>query len=126
MVDFALFWIFCVFIQFLFFVRSISGDNYMRYIVQQEVWSACFQREPWFASQKNHHSTGRVLYSMPFNSLICLWGFYLQCRSPAMVRLYCCLNASFCCLIDWRSAALSAVTVWNGFSLICLSAFLSQ
>ena len=52
-VDFALFWIFCVFsIQFPFFVRSISGDNYVRYIVQQEVWSACFQREPWFASQK--------------------------------------------------------------------------
>ena len=43
---------FSVFIQFLFFVRSISGDNYVRYIVQQEVWSACFQREPWFASQK--------------------------------------------------------------------------
>jgi hypothetical protein len=55
---------FSVFIQFLFFVRSISGDNYMRYIVQQEVWSACFQREPWFASQKNHHSTWKVLHSV--------------------------------------------------------------
>ena len=46
-VDFALFWIFCVFsIQFPFFVRSISGYNYVRYIVQQKVWSAYFQREP--------------------------------------------------------------------------------
>ena len=32
-VDFALFWIFSVFIQFLFFVRSISGDNYMKFFV---------------------------------------------------------------------------------------------
>ena len=44
-VDFALFLIFCVFsIQFPFFVRSISGYNYVRYIVQQKVWAAYFQR----------------------------------------------------------------------------------
>ena len=40
-VDFAIwFWFFGFFNQFLFFVRSISGDNYMKFFVQQEAWSA--------------------------------------------------------------------------------------
>ena len=61
------------------------------------------------------------------NSLLCFGDLFIYSGGPhAMVRFYLDLNASFCCLIDFRCDALPAVISWNGSSLICLSASLSQ
>ena len=78
-------------------------------------------------SKKNHQTIVMDLHSVPSNSLFCFGDLFIYSGGPhAMVRFYLVLNASFCSLIDFRCDALPAVISWNGSSLICLSASLSQ
>ena len=78
-------------------------------------------------SKKNHQTIVMDLHSVPSNSLFCFGDLFIYSGGPhAMVRFYLDLNASFCSLIDFRCDALPAVISWNGSSLICLSASLSQ